>query len=656
MKRRGLYIFLVLAMLGYSSHSQPFICDNSLYLTRIPNGASNSALIKAYRDSIANSWKFEEMVTDLGYVVKPIGYRVQDNYIYGITQPDLTLIRIDSNGEVEELVSLVERGLDTAEYHFFAGDVVPGGHTFFLVGQDKETGIAESIFNIQLRGSNYRIGRMAFVSFTDMQIDDIAYDPIYGSIRSFDRKSKQTIIMGQGGTANNYFSVSLPTVGQLSAVFLDKSGLLIGMGNRAGDDSPDNFLYEFNKFTGELLSRVEIPKGEFTAGCSCPYSIDFFKEVSPDTSAGCEPIRVRYEFVNKMGTGQGNIVLRDTLDEQLVLKEIIHQPFLSTVNYHEDTRIIEIMMREIVLGRDSLIVELTTQTKDFSSWETQASLGPFPVGVGQTQLSDNPLTEIKDDASRLSGSPLMLSLPESVYICEDSAILLPTIQPANATLDYFWNTGDSLPFIAAKQAGWYSLTVKNDCQVLTDSTLVQRSSVPLSVDLGPDQSVEEGQQATLSFNTNIPGPYTLLWEADSSLVFDCTDCEQLIGTWINSTAVSLTLTDVNGCLVSDTIVINVEKPRELQIANVFTPNGDGINDIFYLQGRTIATFRTFRLVDRWGNTVFERKEGQVNNPQHGWKGNRNGEPAGSGVYYYVADIVFPDGDVKQVSGYVTLIR
>jgi len=637
-----------------NTHAQTFSCDNSLYLTQVPPGERHSALISANQDD-GGRWVFEELNADLGHVVYPIGYRVQDNYIYGLTQPDLKLVRINAEGELTELASMVERGLDTAIFDFVAGDVVPGGHTFFLVAQEKETGIAKAIFNIQLR-PNYRVGLMAFTSFTQMQVDDLAHDPVYGSINTFDRKSQQVVILGQGGNANNYFSVKTSGVGQLSAVFFDKNGVLKGIGKKAGNDGNDNLLFEFNKFNGKLLNTVEIPGGNLTAGCSCPYSIDYFKEITPDTSSGCESLRLKYQFINKMGTGQGNIILRDTLSRDLKITSILRQHFLSTVNFDESTGILEVMMREIVLGSDSLVLEVETERTDFESWKTRASLGPFPIGVGITQYSDNPRTDVPGDATLLTSSALTLSIPESYFICEDSVWIEPVVKPAHSRLRYLWNTGDSTMQISVSQAGWYTLTISNDCQVLSDSVFVEQSSFPVSVDLGPDQTVVQGQRSYLSFTTNASGPYQLSWKTDEDVSLDCQDCEQPQAIFLDTTIVTLTLQDVNGCLVEDTIRINVEKPRQLQVSNVFSPNGDGINDYFYIRGRVLANYRHFRIVDRWGNVAFDRIHGQVNNEQHGWDGYRNGNQVEQGVYYYSVDIVFPDGEIQNKTGNVMLVR
>ena len=110
--------------------------------------------------------------------------------------------------------------------------------------------------------------------------------------------------------------------------------------------------------------------------------------------------------------------------------------------------------------------------------------------------------------------------------------------------------------------------------------------------------------------------------------------------------VTLTVTDVNGCVSSvSQRPFSVYAP-DLLIPNVMTPNGDGINDAF----EVIYTGRErffLQIYDRWGQTYFS-----TSNPNQGWNGNNSGGAAAKeGVYFYRIEI----GD-KAYTGNVTLMR
>jgi gliding motility-associated-like protein len=102
-----------------------------------------------------------------------------------------------------------------------------------------------------------------------------------------------------------------------------------------------------------------------------------------------------------------------------------------------------------------------------------------------------------------------------------------------------------------------------------------------------------------------------------------------------------------GCTALDTLRAFVVLSPELDIPNIFTPNGDGRNDFFRPRYRGAESF-SFVVSDRWGRMMFRGNEGS-----RGWDGlTPEGRRAAEGVYVYV--VVF---DEKRVyKGTVSLIR
>ena len=647
-----IWAIIFLCLFTIKGSGQTFSCDNSFYLSQISENSSNSSLIRMFKDSVSGAWLQELISPDLGYKIGSLGFRVQDNLIYGISQPDLKLLQINRLGRVTELADLVVRGLDTSQYEFLAGDVAPGGHVYYLIGQEKETGKATLACTIQLR-ANYRVGFIAFTSIEEMHIDDLAYDPIYGIINTYDRNSQTLTVVSQSGSATNYFSRIIPELGAVAGMIFNKRGQLWGIGRANAENPNNNLLVRFNKFSGEILEQIEIPQGSSTAACSCPYSLDYFKAISPDTTSGCERLLLSYSLVNKTGTGQANVVLRDTLPKGLQIDSILKQPFLTTYSFDEESRVLELTFRELVIGVDSLILELKGTPSNEANWNTRASIGPLPLGVGETIFSDNPITELLGDPTPLTFVPLSMSFAEEAFLCSGEAVNLnPQIHPAQAQLAYQWDTGESTRSIQVREPGFYTLQISNNCQMITDSVRVSGSTFPISVDLGPDYKLAEGKQERIFYSSDVSNEYELLWETDSTLLLDCNTCEQPVLTALGPGKVVLTLTDVFGCTATDTLFIDVEKIRDVWMPNVFTPNGDGINEILYLQGTALADFRNFRVVDRWGQQVFFKDVGSINQKMDGWKG----EKAKSGVYYWGVEIIYPDNSREQKTGHVTLVH
>jgi gliding motility-associated-like protein len=115
--------------------------------------------------------------------------------------------------------------------------------------------------------------------------------------------------------------------------------------------------------------------------------------------------------------------------------------------------------------------------------------------------------------------------------------------------------------------------------------------------------------------------------------------------------VCLIATNASGC--SDTLCKPVNINLFINLANVFTPSGDGLNDVFRvpLQGQDVYEIRIF---NRWGERVFFSED-----PKVSWNGkiNNDGPDAPSGTYFYQMEYRFKGKEkVNRVNGTVNLIR
>jgi len=100
--------------------------------------------------------------------------------------------------------------------------------------------------------------------------------------------------------------------------------------------------------------------------------------------------------------------------------------------------------------------------------------------------------------------------------------------------------------------------------------------------------------------------------------------------------------------------IPVDNASEIEVPNVFSPNGDGINDFFQVKAQTLKTF-SGTIVNRWGRTVFEWENWE--NYEDGWDGKlQGGTDASPGVYYYVIKAIGMDDIEYDLHGPLHLIR
>ena len=103
--------------------------------------------------------------------------------------------------------------------------------------------------------------------------------------------------------------------------------------------------------------------------------------------------------------------------------------------------------------------------------------------------------------------------------------------------------------------------------------------------------------------------------------------------------------------------IILAEDRNVFIPNTFTPNGDGVNDLFQpFMGKGALSILEFKIYDRWGGTVFEQTKCPIGSDKCAWDGTANGRIVPFDSYTYFAKINYADGFNEVRTGKVQLIR
>jgi gliding motility-associated-like protein len=145
------------------------------------------------------------------------------------------------------------------------------------------------------------------------------------------------------------------------------------------------------------------------------------------------------------------------------------------------------------------------------------------------------------------------------------------------------------------------------------------------------------------------------WIPDKWL--SCYDCKEPIATPKQTTRYTITVINQGGCVSRDEVSIFVVcEEGNLYLPNTFSPNGDGINDVFYPRGKGIYAVRNLRVFNRWGEVVFSQENFQVNDISKGWDGTVHGKLASQDVYVYTIDVICENNFVFSYKGNVALIR
>ena len=171
----------------------------------------------------------------------------------------------------------------------------------------------------------------------------------------------------------------------------------------------------------------------------------------------------------------------------------------------------------------------------------------------------------------------------------------------------------------------------------------------------PDKlTLAVGNQVTLT-TTNSPDVNSWRWLPPTDL--SCYNCAQPVVTGKTNITYKAIATNPAGCTAEDNVTIEVFcNNGNVYIPNTFSPNNDGVNDVFYIRGKGIAGIKSLRIFNRWGAVVFSKLNLSVNEPGAGWDGRYNGQPLTPDVFVYEAEIICDNNQIFPVKGNVTLIK
>lgn len=172
------------------------------------------------------------------------------------------------------------------------------------------------------------------------------------------------------------------------------------------------------------------------------------------------------------------------------------------------------------------------------------------------------------------------------------------------------------------------------------------------VDLIGDTTVRLGDELNMSVETNYDiGNFE--WTPANDL--PCPSCLEFILTPIHSNTYILKAYNPVNCIAYDSVTINVTVENSIYLPNIFSPNGDGINDIFELNyyKSSVSEIRNLHIYDRFGNSVSSAK---LVTDKILWDGMFDGRYLETGVYVYRFDVVYLSGEVGEINGDVTLVR
>jgi large repetitive protein len=241
----------------------------------------------------------------------------------------------------------------------------------------------------------------------------------------------------------------------------------------------------------------------------------------------------------------------------------------------------------------------------------------------------------------------------SLTICNGSnAPILPTISHNGIT-------GTWSPAVISNQtSGTYTFT-PDAGQCATGTTLNVTVTPLATVNNEPDITVSDGIVVPAHMFVGTPAGVSFSWANSNTFIglgaSGTGDIPSFTATNSSGDPINGTITvipEYNGCTGTAKSYVITVMPfgKDIFVANVFTPNGDGKNDIFYARSNYIKTIE-MRIFNRSGQLIEV-----ITDPKKGWDGKYKGTPQPVGVYMYTLKITMTDGRNIQQKGNVTLLR
>lgn len=281
--------------------------------------------------------------------------------------------------------------------------------------------------------------------------------------------------------------------------------------------------------------------------------------------------------------------------------------------------------------------------------------GLSPNNYMVTVTDDNGCTETAD--ADVFEPPVLLTSTTGVDpTCYGGTDGEATTFPTGGVGNYSYNWSDpaaqTTQTATSLGSGLFSVTVSdsNGCMVLDTIRLNDPAQIIVRIDTDSVTLPFGGEiQLNSSYVTSADNLVTYEWSSLEGL--DCYSCPNPVAGPLTTTTYVLRFTDADGCVATDEVLIVIDpRDRRLFLPNAFTPNGDGVNDVFFPMGLGITTIN-MKIFDRWGEKLYE-----TNDISKGWDGYYNGVLLMPGVYVYILTATFEDGFEEFRKGSVTLLR
>lgn len=292
-------------------------------------------------------------------------------------------------------------------------------------------------------------------------------------------------------------------------------------------------------------------------------------------------------------------------------------------------------------------IELIAEGADTFIWNSGSSsdtIYPNQSGMYIVMGQNNCGSDTDSIEVSLGNAPSCeIDTSDIVTLCPGDNIVLTASTNAN---NFNWSTDENTQSITVDEAGTYTFFAENDCGTCSTSVEVIYSDLNADMNVNPTNG-----NAPLNSSIEYTGQNEdyLYWaienDTSSENIFNYEFLEA------GNYSIHLYVFDtINNCMDSSKVNISVFNEAQIVIPNVFTPNGDQINDTFY-PTMAFAELKNAQIFNRWGKIVFEFKGTEAWNGLH-----FNGQKLTDGVYNYMMEFESSSGKTITKQGVVHLVK
>ena len=285
----------------------------------------------------------------------------------------------------------------------------------------------------------------------------------------------------------------------------------------------------------------------------------------------------------------------------------------------------------------------------------------------------NGLLNVRSAYGCQSEIPFSVTVPDSIplkaavaatpiEICSGETVQLTA--SSNVGTSYEWITGGSLDrnneaSVEARPESSTHYEViaysNNYCQADTAAITVTVHDLP-EISAGPD--IHSGTGSVIQLGATAEGNTMIQrWSWTPEDYLSCAHCITPVSTPRGNITYVVEGEDQFGCKGTDTVQLFLTCDQgKVFIPNTFTPNNDGVNDLFYPRGEGVKTVRYFRIYSRNGQLIYERTNFALNDRSSAWDGRFKGHLLDPGVFVYTISMVCDNNKIFDRNGDITLIR